>query len=150
MTDAELHLLESAQEIIFLDDHGRVFRPCPRRRVAHRRSAMVTFLMTIIAAGVGAYLCTYLREKGKNLANKVSRTATIGRLRPPTGQDDRLGRAHHAKDIKRPILALRFRGASTAAVRPKEAITRSISAGRCSAHQILSVRGNVQTFVFPR
>ena len=31
---------------------------------------MVTFLMTIIAAGVGAYLSTYLREKGKNLATK--------------------------------------------------------------------------------
>ena len=42
---------------------------------------MVTFLMTIIAAGVGAYLSTYLREKGKNLATKVSRTATIGRIR---------------------------------------------------------------------
>ena len=42
---------------------------------------MVTFLMTIIAAGVGAYLSTYLREKGKNLATKVSGTAAIGRFR---------------------------------------------------------------------
>ncbi|MPW23040.1 hypothetical protein GCT13_41260 [Paraburkholderia sp. CNPSo 3157] len=58
---------------------------------------MVTFLMTIIAAGVDAYLNTYLREKGKNLATKVSRTQLLGRLRPTTEHDDRLGRAHHAK-----------------------------------------------------
>jgi hypothetical protein len=31
--------------------------------------------MTIIAAGVGAYLSTYRHEKGKNLATKVLRTA---------------------------------------------------------------------------
>jgi hypothetical protein len=31
---------------------------------------MLTFLLTIIAAGLGAYLSTYLREKGKNLATK--------------------------------------------------------------------------------
>ena len=31
---------------------------------------MLTFLLTIIAAGCGAYFGTYLREKGKNLATK--------------------------------------------------------------------------------
>ncbi|WP_028215333.1 hypothetical protein [Paraburkholderia mimosarum] len=31
---------------------------------------MLTFLMTIIASGLGAYFSTYLKEKGKNLATK--------------------------------------------------------------------------------
>jgi hypothetical protein len=70
VTDAELDLLESARVIIFLEALDGISRLPAQTSSQPETLAMLTFLLTIIAAGIGAYFSTYLREKGKNLATK--------------------------------------------------------------------------------